>query len=304
MAEEPQIDVSVVVPAYQAEATLARCVRSLLEQRFAGRFEIVVVASADTPAQLPTLPSHPRLRLVRRTPRHSAAAARNIGAALARGQAIAFTDADVIAPPDWLDRLTAAGGDDWCVAGSVANGTPASVAGTVEYLVEFFDLNPARPEPSWHGGTGNLLVPRALWDMYGPFPDGMDGCEDTWFTTRLREAGRFRFAAGAPVLHLNRQRMWAVLAHQRALGAAHARLAVQLDEPPAAPVHNGIVVTVRRVGYLYRRVAAWTPGELARAVRLAPLVLPTFAAWGFGLIAESLRVRRSAASQGPGRQSA
>jgi glycosyltransferase involved in cell wall biosynthesis len=298
VAEEPGIDVSVVVPAYRAEATLARCVHSLLGQRFAGRFEVVVVASADTPAQLPRLARHPRLRLVRRTPRHSAAVARNMGAALARGRAIAFTDADVIAPADWLDRLTAAGGDDWCVAGSVANGTPASVAGTVEYLVEFFDLNPARPEPPWHGGTGNLLVPRALWDMYGPFPETMDGCEDTWLTTRLREAGRFRFAAEAPVAHLNRQRMRAVLAHQLALGAAHARLAVQLDDPPAAPVQDGVVVTLKRVGYLYRRVAAWTPAELGRALRLAPLVLPTFAAWGLGLIAESLRVRRGAACRG------
>jgi glycosyltransferase involved in cell wall biosynthesis len=296
--------VSVVVPAYRAETTLVPCVESLLAQRFAGRFEVVVVASADTPDGLPTLPSDPRLRVVGRTPRQPAAAARNVGVACASGGAIAFTDADVIPPPDWLDRLTAAGAGGWCVAGSVANGTPESAWGTVEYLVEFFDLNPARPSPSLHGATCNLLMPRTVWEAYGPFPEGMEGCEDTLLTTRLRESGLLRFAPEACVTHLNRQRLGAVLGHQRAKGATHARLALELDAFPAAPVANGLRVTLGRVAYLYRRVAAWTPAELGRALRLAPLVLTAFAAWGLGLIAESLRLRRAAGPRsspvGPG----
>jgi glycosyltransferase involved in cell wall biosynthesis len=291
---EPGTEVSVVVPAYRADATLTECVQSLLHQRFAGRFDVVVVASADSPDGLPTLPSHPLLRVVGRTPRHSAAAARNLGAALSRGRAIAFTDADVVAPPDWLERLTAAGAGGCCVAGSVANGTPDSVAGTVEYLVEFFDLHPARPRPAWHGGTGNLLVPRVLWEAHGPFPTGMGGCEDTLLTTRLRAAGRFRFAAEASVVHLNRRRLRDVLTHQWAKGATHARLAAMLGEAPAAPVSSGVKVTVGRVVYLYRRMAEWTPAELGRALRLAPLVLAAFATWGLGLIVESLRLRRAA----------
>ena len=291
---EPEIEVSVVVPAYRAQATLGQCVQSLLAQRFTGSFEVLVVVSADRADELPALPRHPSLSVLLRTPRHYAAAARNLGVAAARGRAIAFTDADVVAPPDWLQRLTAAGDGDCCVAGSVGNGTPASVAGTVEYLVEFFDLNPARPRPAWHGGTCNLLVPRVLWDAYGPFPVGMGGCEDTLFTTRLREAGRFRFAADAWVLHLNRQRMLDVLAHQRMKGATHAQLSAQLGNTPAAPVASGVKATLGRVVYLYRRLAEWAPQELGRALRLGPLVLATFAAWGVGLIAESLRIRRAA----------
>jgi hypothetical protein len=300
VSPEREIDLSVVVPAYRAEATLLRCVEGLLAQRFAGRFEVVVVASADTPDGLPTLPPDPRLSMIGRTPRLPAAAARNAGVARASGGAIAFTDADVIAPPDWLERLTAAGAGGWCVAGSVANGTPESAWGTVEYLVEFFDLNPARPRPSLHGATCNLLVPRTVWDAYGPFPEGMEGCEDTLLTTRLRESGLLRFAPEACVTHLNRRRLGAVLGHQRAKGATHARLAVELDSAPPAPVASGLRVTLRRVAYLYRRVAAWTPAELGRALRLAPLVLTAFAAWGLGLIAESLRLQRAVgARSGP-----
>jgi GT2 family glycosyltransferase len=291
VAPASEIDVSVVVPAYRSDATLATCVESLLAQRFGGGFEIVVVASADTPEGLPALPSHAALKVVEQTPRRPAATARNAGVAHASGRSIAFTDADVIVPPDWLERLSAASAGGWCVAGSVVNGTPESAWGTVEYLVEFFDLSPARPHPPLHGATCNLLIPRPVWEAHGPFAEGMEGCEDTLLTTRLREEGLLRFAPEARVTHLNRQGPGAVLAHQRAKGATHARLAVALGDAPATPVLDGLRSTARRVAYLYRRVAAWTPSDLGRSLRLAPLVLTAFGAWGLGLIAESRRLR-------------
>ena len=204
----------MIVPAYRAEATLARSVRALLAQRFSGRMEVIVVASGDHEAQLPALPRRPGLRVETHIPRLAAAAARNLGARIARGDALAFTDADVIVSESWLQCLWDASEGRCGVAGAIANGTPASVAGTVEYLVEFFDLNPERDAPSEHGATANLFLPRALWEAYGPFPDGMEGCEDTWVTSRLHADGRLRFCSAAVVHHLNRQRLGAVLGHQ------------------------------------------------------------------------------------------
>lgn len=280
----------MIVPAYRAGATLPACVDSLTSQRFSGGFEIVVVASSDSEAELPSLPSHPRLRLIRRSPRLAAAAARNLGAAIARGRALAFTDADAIASADWLQALQAASGESLCVAGAIANGTPGSVVGTVEYLVEFFDLSPSRTEPSEHGATCNLLIPRGLWESYGPFPEGMNGCEDTWLTARLLGDGRLRFAPDAVVEHLNRQSMTTVLRHQYALGESHARLARLQGSLSPSPTAD-LRATVERVRYLYRMLARWTPGDLGRARRLAPLVVAGFGAWGAGLARESARLR-------------
>lgn len=291
---------SVIVPAFRADGTLSRCVKSLITQRFDGRFEVIVVASADSAADLPTLPRHDDLKCVTRVERVPAAVARNMGAGLARGRALAFTDADVIAPDDWLERLCDASAGRWCVAGAVANGTPASLAGTVEYLVEFFDLTPARTEQSEHGATCNLLLPRELWEAYGPFPEEMEGCEDTWLTKRLVADGRLRFAPEAVVHHLNRQRMSAVLSHQYALGASHARLAVT-QGAAGGSLLAGATATLGRIRYLYRMLARWTPSELARARLLAPFVIAGFVAWGAGLTRESLRIerRRRVAATGP-----
>jgi glycosyltransferase involved in cell wall biosynthesis len=286
------VKVSVIVPAYRAGATLARSVGALLAQRFSGSMEVIVVASGDDEAQLPVLPRSPGLRVQTHTPRLPAAAARNLGARIARGDALAFTDADVIVSDRWLQCLWEASEGRWGVAGAIANGTPANVAGTVEYLVEFFDLSPGRDAPSEHGATANLFLPRQLWDAYGPFPDGMEGCEDTWLTSRLHADGRLRFCSPALVHHLNRQRLGAVLGHQYRLGTSHARLAVRQGCAPRHPIAHSAMVTTGRIRYLYRMLRRWTPGDLRRARRLGPLVVAGFGAWGAGLATEAVRCKR------------
>jgi len=54
------VDASVIVPAYRAERTLHRCVSALLQQQSEGRFEVIVVASADRTEQLPVIEDDPR----------------------------------------------------------------------------------------------------------------------------------------------------------------------------------------------------------------------------------------------------
>jgi glycosyltransferase involved in cell wall biosynthesis len=289
-----RVAVSVIVPVYRMDGTLARCVESILGQHFESGFEVIVSASADTEEQLPTLAPDPRLTVLTHVPRLSAAAARNRAVRVARGALLAFTDADVITEPTWLARLVAASRGRLCVAGSVRNGTPQSAAGTVEYLVEFLDLHPGRPAATArHGATCNLLVPRHLWERCGPFPEGLGGGEDTLLTVRLRREGAFVFEPGAAVIHLNRTGLWAVLSHQLEIGHFSARLA-RRSTYKLSPVvrYTGLapVATVGRVASLYARVVAWEPRLLPRALRLGPLVLLALLFWGAGLAWEGLRI--------------
>ncbi len=86
--------VSIIVPAYNAEATLAATLHSLLAQSHAD-FEIIVVddGSTDGTAALAGATGDPRLRLVRQANR-GLAGARNSGIHEARGKYIGFCDAD------------------------------------------------------------------------------------------------------------------------------------------------------------------------------------------------------------------
>jgi GT2 family glycosyltransferase len=289
------VEVSIVVPAYNATKTLGDCVKALLEQDTRTPYEVIVVASADGAADIPELPEDPMLRLVTSVPRMGAAAARNRGVQIARGRTLVFTDADVVAPPQWLSTLLAeSDGGRACVAGSVRNGTPRSAVGTTEYLVGFLDLNPARPpRTAWHGATCNLLIPREMWEVLGPWPEDMDGGEDTLLTVKARALGRFRFAPAAWVTHLNRTRLGAVLHHQYEAGSFTARLARRsaykwrplVRYTPLAPV-----AAAGRFVSLYARVLAWTPRPIALSFLVAPLVALALGAWGVGLAVEGGRL--------------
>lgn len=292
------LDVSVVVPAYGSGATLQRCVDSLLRQDFNGSFEILVCASADTEDSLPNLRSDPDLRILRRVPRMGAAAARNLAAAEAAGGAIAFTDADVVVAVDWLERLVEASRGVRCVGGAVVNGTPDSTVGTAEYLLQFLDLHPRRPPERVHfGATCNLYLPRELWAVEGPFPEDLDGGEDTILTARLRREGKFAFEPSAVVTHLNRTGFREFVRHQYEFGKFSARLArlgrdhaaTQLRQrlqshPALAPV-----AAAGKLGWVLYRAFVSDRTLVRPVVRSFPVLVAGVLAWGAGLFVEGIR---------------
>lgn len=100
--------VTVIVPAYNAARSLPACLQALRCQRGfeSGReLELIVVddGSTDETGRLAELAG----AWVLRQPNAGPAAARNRGAQAAHGALLAFTDADCIPAPDWLERLTA-----------------------------------------------------------------------------------------------------------------------------------------------------------------------------------------------------
>ena len=95
---------SIIVPAFEAEAYLAQCLDSALEQDIgAERFEIVVVddCSADGTFAMAEeyARRHPNIRAARTAANGGPGVGRNLGVELARGEWILFLDSD-----DRLDR--------------------------------------------------------------------------------------------------------------------------------------------------------------------------------------------------------
>ena len=99
---DPPPKVSVLVPAYNAAATLAATLDSVRQQTFTD-WELVVVddGSTDTTAEVARACQDPRIRLIRQT-NTGLAGARNQGFAQARGEFFAILDADDLARPDRL----------------------------------------------------------------------------------------------------------------------------------------------------------------------------------------------------------
>jgi cellulose synthase/poly-beta-1,6-N-acetylglucosamine synthase-like glycosyltransferase len=98
--------VAVIVPAYNAAATIDACVRSLLELRYpADRLELRVVDNGSTDATPAALRRYGERLVVLGERRRGAGAARNAGLAGASAEVVAFTDADCVVDPDWLAHL-------------------------------------------------------------------------------------------------------------------------------------------------------------------------------------------------------
>ncbi len=101
--------VSVVIPAYNEERHIKRCIESLLAQNF-NDIEIIVVdnGSRDRTAQLVEkfVGEYPgRVRLIRLDRNWGPGGGRNVGALHANGEILVFVDADMTFPPDYIGKM-------------------------------------------------------------------------------------------------------------------------------------------------------------------------------------------------------
>lgn len=93
--------ISVVVPAYNEEKFLGKCLNSLVKQELDKRFfEVIVVDNASTDKTGKIAKKYP-FRLIRE-PKRSVVIARQAGVNVSKGQIIVSADADTVYPPNWL----------------------------------------------------------------------------------------------------------------------------------------------------------------------------------------------------------
>lgn len=99
--------VSIVIPAYNAEKTITRCVQSLLRQKYR-HFELLLVndGSKDQTLSLcQTLAKEdPRIIVIDKE-NGGVSSARNLGIERAKGEYIVFVDADDWVEPDYLSNF-------------------------------------------------------------------------------------------------------------------------------------------------------------------------------------------------------
>ncbi len=106
MSSRPPPIVSVVVPAYNAAATLPLCLAALAQQDYPrDRYEVIVVddGSQDDTASIAEAAGARVIRQANAGP----AAARNAGATAAQGELLLFTAADCAPVPGWIAALVA-----------------------------------------------------------------------------------------------------------------------------------------------------------------------------------------------------
>ncbi|MBA2450110.1 MAG: glycosyltransferase family 2 protein, partial [Chloroflexi bacterium] len=145
---------SIVVPTYNRPRQLADCLQALAGLDYPReRFEVIVVDDGSATSLEPVVERFREklsLTLIRQ-PNAGPAAARNVGAARASGQFLAFTDDDCRPSPDWLEAFAKSFGPrpDAALGGRTLNALPANAYSTAtQLLLEYVNAyTHAAPHP-------------------------------------------------------------------------------------------------------------------------------------------------------------
>lgn len=102
--------VSVIIPAFNAAATILRAIDSVVQQKVAD-VELIIIDDGSTDGTVAVVTEHIRgmhnARLIRKAHNSGVSAARNAGIVVARGEFLAFLDADDVWLPGKLSKQLA-----------------------------------------------------------------------------------------------------------------------------------------------------------------------------------------------------
>jgi GT2 family glycosyltransferase len=282
-----EVDVSVIVPSYNAAGTIERCLGALQAQDTSASCEVIVVDSGTDSAAELVAARFPEVRLLKLAERAFAGHARNLGAREARGSILAFTDADCVAEPGWIEAIRAAHREPFPVIGGVvANANPTSRVGRAYYFTEFNRWLPGSPPGPVADMPGCCWsMKRSAYDRYGPFIEGTY-CSDTAFHWRMAaDRHQPHLDPAIVVAHTNPTAWRHCLAHEVLHGRSFARVRVaERRMGRAAALLRAATAPLLPWLLFYRAVrnAAASPGQLPGFVAAAPLVFVAMAAWSYG----------------------
>lgn len=291
----PALDFSVVVPFQNAGPHIERCITSLASQRYpADRYEVIMVANNSQDSSADIAARHPEVSLVQEA-RPGSYAARNRGIAQARGEIIAFTDADCVPDPDWLAQLGAAMGAHRD-AGIALGGRAFAGKSRVLSMIAAYEETKAAltlTGPSLdalYGYANNMAVRRSLFDRLGPFAE-IDRGADTLFVHQAAaelSGAVVRYVPEARVEHREIARSLDYYRKMWIYGSSIARL-----RAGGAGVRP---LTTRERIAIWRRSIADHDGDAAPSLALLCLLTPGAAAYAAGRLHGRLRSRSGAAA--------
>ncbi len=199
---------SVIVPAFNEENQIVSLLKSLKNQNFPLKFEIIIVNNESTDRTVEKINEFiaqnriKNIRVINSVGKLGKV--RNEGVLNSRGKWIAFIDADETADPNWLKNLAKNRKDYDIIIGTIKSMNP-----NVNFISKFYDLlHIDRFEALKKNlelktfGTGNLLVNRDIFEKGIKFDDNFPTSEDGDFSYRLYKRGyRARFCEDAIIYH-------------------------------------------------------------------------------------------------------
>lgn len=284
--------VSIVIPCYNSERYIEKCLWSLVLQETSIPYEIIVVDSSKDSTPLIIEQKFPSVKLIRRTQRTLPGEGRNIGVAAASGDIIAFIDSDCIASKNWLESAVNKVSETYpVVGGSVRNANPQTLISIADYILAFNEFLPSMPgRKTTFMPTCNLFCQKKAFDEIGGFRADLLAGEDTLFNYEMAKKYRLLFNPEIKISHHNRDNFRNFYRHHYNFGGYSALLRKKIKLPGhifAKYPLLALLVPFARTIRISQRMIRWNWKMLPQFVMALPLVFVGVAVWSWGFIKEA-----------------
>ncbi len=194
--------VTFVIPVFNDEKNIARCLQSLRNLRFPGQeYEVLIVDNGSTDR------THHIMREMgfpfRVIDKVHVSVLRNHGAAMAQGDYLAFVDSDVELSPQWLENSLEVFKDQMVVATGDFPGVPKEAT----WVQRTWDIHQrgrqkaSGPVPVAWLPSMNLVVRRDVFQGIGGFNEKLETAEDVDLCYRLGQHGTILCNPGMEAIH-------------------------------------------------------------------------------------------------------
>ncbi len=219
--------VSVIIPVFNDSQGLRRCLTALFNQSYSReRYEVIVADNGSSDDIEAAIREFDVVFVSEKTP--SSYAARNRGISVAKGEILAFTDADCIPASDWLEM-------------GVKTLTAIENCGLVGGKIEVIFNNPLKPniaeiydqatafpqkrfiEADNYAATANVFTFRKVIDQVGSFDGTLKSNGDRELGNRVFSAGfKLAYSDDVQVTHPARSSSLQILKkYRRLMGGQH-----------------------------------------------------------------------------------
>jgi glycosyltransferase involved in cell wall biosynthesis len=189
--------ISIIVPSHNEAQYIPYCLESLVKLNFPTEsYEIIVVdnGSTDETAVL----SQKFTNLVYICPGMNISGIRNFGVKKARGNILAFIDADCIADENWLLNAVNSLKRDVCITGS-----EVCIPDNALWIERaWFSQGNSGRQAASHINSANLIVPSDVFKKIGGFNETLSTGEDYEFSMRAKKIVKVISDNNIKVIHL------------------------------------------------------------------------------------------------------
>ncbi len=202
--------VSIVIPAYNEEKMIQKCLGSLVAQKTQQAFEVIVVDNNSTDKTYEIVQRYKdklNVSVIKETTK-GRGAARSTGFKHAKGNIILSTDADTILPSNWIEKMTHA----------FKNPQVAAITGTCKIndcsrFINFI-FNIFQPFSMifyrivfgyfWLSGF-NSGIRKETYEKSGGFNRKLNALEDVEIAKKIKPFGKIKFIYTTPVTFSGRR---------------------------------------------------------------------------------------------------